>query len=75
MESPLPLLKWANSNYFKINVNVDFDWQFYFQDGRPPTYELKKQCIAIVDQLFAGHSNGLRIQGLLQIQSETFFSF
>uniref|UniRef100_A0A0D9YNL2 EF-hand domain-containing protein n=1 Tax=Oryza glumipatula TaxID=40148 RepID=A0A0D9YNL2_9ORYZ len=35
---------------------------FYFQDGRPPTYELKKQCIAIVDQLFAGHSNGLRIQ-------------
>ncbi|KAL5208264.1 hypothetical protein ABZP36_032699 [Zizania latifolia] len=36
--------------------------QFYFHDGRPPTYELKKQCIAIVDQLFAGHSNGLRIQ-------------
>ncbi|KAG8070116.1 hypothetical protein GUJ93_ZPchr0006g44876 [Zizania palustris] len=36
--------------------------QFYFQDGRPPTYELKKQCISIVDQLFAGHSNGLRIQ-------------
>nr|CAB3449166.1 unnamed protein product [Digitaria exilis] len=36
--------------------------QFYFQDGRPPPYEVKKQCISTVDQLFAGHSNGLRAQ-------------
>ncbi|GJN19242.1 hypothetical protein PR202_gb06491 [Eleusine coracana subsp. coracana] len=37
--------------------------QFYFQDGRPPPLDVKKQCIATVDQLFAGHSNGLRPQG------------
>lgn len=43
----------------------DAVWQFYFQDGRPPPYEVKKQCISTVDQLFAGHSNGLRAQGAL----------
>lgn len=41
-------------------------WQFYFQDGRPPPYEVKKQCISTVEQLFAGHSNGLRAQGALK---------
>ncbi|AQK60177.1 Serine/threonine protein phosphatase 2A regulatory subunit B''alpha [Zea mays] len=34
--------------------------QFYFRDGRPPPYEVRRQCISTVDQLFAGHSNGLR---------------
>jgi serine/threonine-protein phosphatase 2A regulatory subunit B'' len=42
-----------------------FARQFYFQDGRPPPFEVKKQCIATVDQLFAGHSNGLRPPGAL----------
>jgi serine/threonine-protein phosphatase 2A regulatory subunit B'' len=42
---------------------IELFGQFYFQDGRPPSLEVKRQCIATVDQLFAGHSNGLRDQG------------
>ncbi|RLN08777.1 serine/threonine protein phosphatase 2A regulatory subunit B' [Panicum miliaceum] len=53
--------------------------QFYFQDGRPPPYEVKEQCIATVDQLFAGHSNGLRAQEFRMVTRElcklpTFFT-
>lgn len=44
--------------------------QFYFRDGRPPPYEQKKQCIFVVDQLFAGHSNGLRIQEFRMVTRE-----
>ncbi|KAG2656618.1 serine/threonine protein phosphatase 2A regulatory subunit B''beta-like [Panicum virgatum] len=53
--------------------------QFYFQDGRPPPYEVKKQCISTVDQLFAGHSNGLRAPEFRMVTRElcklpTFFT-
>ncbi|KAI3963405.1 hypothetical protein MKW98_022827, partial [Papaver atlanticum] len=29
--------------------------QFYFQNGRPPLNDLKQQCLARIDQIFAGH--------------------
>lgn len=44
--------------------------QFYFRDGRPLPYEQKRQCISIVEQLFAGHSNGLRIQEFRMVTRE-----
>ncbi|KAM3227799.1 hypothetical protein ACQJBY_054064 [Aegilops geniculata] len=44
--------------------------QFYFRDGRPLPYEQKRQCVSIVEQLFAGHSNGLRIQEFRMVTRE-----
>ncbi|KAL5566864.1 hypothetical protein UlMin_030028 [Ulmus minor] len=35
--------------------------QFYFQNGRPPTNELKEQCIFRTNQFFYGHLDGLQI--------------
>uniref|UniRef100_A0A453NNV5 PP2A regulatory subunit B'' EF-hand domain-containing protein n=1 Tax=Aegilops tauschii subsp. strangulata TaxID=200361 RepID=A0A453NNV5_AEGTS len=44
--------------------------QFYFRDGRPLPYEQKRQCVSIIEQLFAGHSNGLRIQEFRMVTRE-----
>uniref|UniRef100_A0ACD5YID8 Uncharacterized protein n=1 Tax=Avena sativa TaxID=4498 RepID=A0ACD5YID8_AVESA len=44
--------------------------QFYFRDGRPLPYEQKRQFIAVIEQLFAGHANGLRIQEFRMVTRE-----
>ncbi|XP_050206815.1 serine/threonine protein phosphatase 2A regulatory subunit B''alpha isoform X2 [Mercurialis annua] len=36
--------------------------QFYFQNGRPPTNELKEQFLPIIDQFFSCHLDGLQIK-------------
>nr|CAD1830915.1 unnamed protein product [Ananas comosus var. bracteatus] len=36
--------------------------QFYFQNGRPPAYELKEQCLSRINQLYFGRTDGLQIQ-------------
>ncbi|CAA6662499.1 unnamed protein product [Spirodela intermedia] len=43
---------------------------FYFQNGRPPPYELKEQCLSKIDQLFFGHMDGLRLDEFKEVTKE-----
>lgn len=36
--------------------------QFYFQNGRPPSIEMKEQCMFSINHFFCGHLDGLQIQ-------------
>ncbi|KAK9146406.1 hypothetical protein Sjap_006309 [Stephania japonica] len=44
--------------------------QFYFQNGRPPTKELKEQCLSRIDQFFFGHSDGLQVNEFKSVTKE-----
>ncbi|KAK9083295.1 hypothetical protein Scep_029766 [Stephania cephalantha] len=44
--------------------------QFYFQNGRPPTKELKEQCLSRIDQLFFGHSDGMQVNEFKSVTKE-----
>ncbi|XP_058094615.1 serine/threonine protein phosphatase 2A regulatory subunit B''beta-like isoform X1 [Magnolia sinica] len=44
--------------------------QFYFQNGRPPSNDLKEQCLSRIDQLFFGHSDGLQVQEFKSVTRE-----
>ncbi|OMP11832.1 serine/threonine-protein phosphatase 2A regulatory subunit B'' subunit alpha [Corchorus olitorius] len=44
--------------------------QFYFQNGRPPTKELKEQCLSRVDLLFNNPLNGLQIDEFKMVTKE-----
>ncbi|PON54522.1 Parvalbumin [Trema orientale] len=44
--------------------------QFYFQNGRPPTNELKEQCVFRINQFFYGHLDGLQIHEFKSVTKE-----
>ncbi|XP_058101570.1 serine/threonine protein phosphatase 2A regulatory subunit B''beta-like isoform X1 [Magnolia sinica] len=44
--------------------------QFYFQNGRPATNELKEQCLSRIDHLFFGHMDGLQVQDFKSVTKE-----
>jgi serine/threonine-protein phosphatase 2A regulatory subunit B'' len=43
------------------------DTQFYFPDGPPASREMASQCLARIDQIFAGHPDGLPASGLFTV--------
>ncbi|XP_014513292.1 probable serine/threonine protein phosphatase 2A regulatory subunit B''delta isoform X1 [Vigna radiata var. radiata] len=44
--------------------------QFYYQNGRPPTNELKEQCLLKIDRAFHGHMDGLQVHEFKSITKE-----
>ena len=42
--------------------------QFYFQNGRPPTNELKEHCLFRINQFFYGHLDGLLVLGEIYLR-------
>ncbi|XP_010321356.1 serine/threonine protein phosphatase 2A regulatory subunit B''beta isoform X1 [Solanum lycopersicum] len=44
--------------------------QFYFQNGRPPTNELKERCLFRINQFFYGHTDGLQMDEFKPITKE-----
>ncbi|XWS76229.1 hypothetical protein CRYUN_Cryun01aG0157500 [Craigia yunnanensis] len=44
--------------------------QFYFQNGRPPTKELKEQCLSKINHLFNNPLNGLQIDEFKTVTKE-----
>ncbi|XVF21552.1 hypothetical protein REPUB_Repub12eG0099600 [Reevesia pubescens] len=44
--------------------------QFYFQNGRPPTKELKEQCLSKINHLFNNPLNGLQINEFKTVTKE-----
>lgn len=44
--------------------------QFYFKNGRPQPKEVKEQCLCKINDLFNGHSDGLKIQEFKKITKE-----
>jgi serine/threonine-protein phosphatase 2A regulatory subunit B'' len=46
------------------------DTQFYFPDGPPASREIASQCLARIDQIFAGHPDGLPASAFMTITKE-----
>ncbi|KOM29999.1 hypothetical protein LR48_Vigan845s002700 [Vigna angularis] len=44
--------------------------QFYYQNGRPPTNELKEQCLFKIDRAFHRHMDGLQVHEFKSITKE-----
>ncbi|KAH9569798.1 hypothetical protein CY35_02G009800 [Sphagnum magellanicum] len=44
--------------------------QFYFPDGPPASREMASQCLARIDQIFAGHPDGLPASAFMTITKE-----
>ncbi|XVE72906.1 hypothetical protein DITRI_Ditri11bG0075700 [Diplodiscus trichospermus] len=44
--------------------------QFYFQNGRPPTKELREQCLSKINHLFNNPLNGLQIDEFKTVTKE-----
>ncbi|GMH11301.1 hypothetical protein Nepgr_013142 [Nepenthes gracilis] len=44
--------------------------QFYFQNGCPPTKELKERCLYRINQFFYGHRDGLQINDFKTVTKE-----
>ncbi|KAG1359735.1 Serine/threonine protein phosphatase 2A regulatory subunit B''beta [Cocos nucifera] len=44
--------------------------QFYFKNGRPPSFELKERCLSIINQHFYGHLDGLQVQEFKSVTKE-----
>ncbi|KAL2558022.1 Serine/threonine protein phosphatase 2A regulatory subunit B''beta [Forsythia ovata] len=44
--------------------------QFYFQNGRPPSHELKEGCLFRINQFFSVHMNGLQIHEFRRVTKE-----
>ncbi|XP_010528763.1 PREDICTED: probable serine/threonine protein phosphatase 2A regulatory subunit B''delta isoform X2 [Tarenaya hassleriana] len=44
--------------------------QFYFENGCPPSNDLKEQCVAKIINLFYGHADGLQVQEFKLVTTE-----
>ncbi|XP_010905824.1 serine/threonine protein phosphatase 2A regulatory subunit B''beta [Elaeis guineensis] len=44
--------------------------QFYFKNGRPPSFELKEQCLSRINRHFYGHLDGLQVQEFKSVTKE-----
>ncbi|XP_010550352.1 PREDICTED: probable serine/threonine protein phosphatase 2A regulatory subunit B''delta [Tarenaya hassleriana] len=44
--------------------------QFYFESGRPPSNDLKEQCVTRISNLFYGHGGGLQVQEFKLVTTE-----
>ncbi|KAL2541578.1 Serine/threonine protein phosphatase 2A regulatory subunit B''beta [Abeliophyllum distichum] len=44
--------------------------QFYFQNGPPPSHELKEECLFRINQFFSVHMNGIQIHEFRQVTKE-----
>lgn len=48
----------------EIHAVVGYDvLQFYFRDGRPPSNDIKEQCLSRINDIFNKKMDGLRMHG------------